>query len=294
MGKTGRVDGSLDARLAVSRTATDGLALNALGNDLFAVGRYTDAADCFRRAVACGETWASFNLGNALSAAGSLLEAVTAYEIALADGEIDAWLNLGMVLEDLGDLAGALRAYQAGSAADDANATVALAFMLREQGQQLEAERVMTRAVEQGSKYGAAVLATWRWGRTRDATLEEELRQGADLYPSARASLGQLLRATGRLQEAIAVLQHGLDADECESAIPLGNIYADDLFDTASAADAYRRGIDLGDAFSHHNLAGLLEHEGNLEEAINHYRMAAAEGDELAARALRRISDSDD
>ena len=149
----------------------------------------------------------------------------------------------------------------------------------------------MAQAVGRDSKYAAAVLATWRWDRTQDPKLESDLREGAELYPSARASLGQLLRAVSRRPEAIEILRKGLDAGESESAIPLGNIYADELFDTEAAADAYRHGIALGDVYSHHNLATLLEDEDQLDEAINHYRMAAAEGDELAARALKRLSE---
>ncbi len=261
-----------------------------LGNALYDQGRYDEAAVAFGHAATAGDHDAWINLGNSLTANRQLTDAVSAFESAVSHGDDAAWLNLGQVLEELGDLAGALRAYRSGSATGDANATVAWAFMLREQDDRPQAEQVMAYAVEQKSAYAAAVVATWRWGRTADATLEPALRSGAELYPSARASLGELLRKTDRLPEAIDVLRKGLEAGESASAIPLGNIYADELFDPQAAAEAYRRGIELGDAYSHHNLAGLLEHEDRLDEAINHYRMAAAEGDELAARALQRLS----
>jgi tetratricopeptide (TPR) repeat protein len=262
-----------------------------LGNALYDQGRYDDAAEAFARAALAGDGDAWINLGNSLTAAGRLEESVGAFESATAAGDVDAWLNLGMALEELGDLAGALRAYESGAGAGDANATVAWAFMQREQGEQAQAERIMALAVGQGSGYAAAVLATWRWDRTADDGLEPALRAGAGLYPSARAALGELLRVAGRLEEAVAVLSEGLALGEAASAIPLGNIHADDLCDPGAAAEAYRQGIALGDAYSHHNLAGLLEDEDRQEEAINHYRMAAAEGDHLAARALRRLSD---
>jgi tetratricopeptide (TPR) repeat protein len=71
----------------------------------------------------------------------------------------------------------------------------------------------------------------------------------------------------------------------------LGNLYRDELDDREAAEDAYRLGIDSGDMWSHHNLAIILEERGDHEEAIAHYRLAAAAGSTFAATALVRLNE---
>ena len=44
-----------------------------------------------------------------------------------------------------------------------------------------------------------------------------------------------------------------------------------------------------GDTFCHHNLGVLLVDRGDLEGAIEHFRLGAASGDALAAEALRDL-----
>jgi tetratricopeptide (TPR) repeat protein len=214
---------------------------------------------------------------------------VDAYELALDRGETDAWLNLGMVLDDLGDLAGATRAYEQAERAGDSVGAVMLAFDLREQGERDAAFAAMERAEAAGNQLAAAVLACWRWCQSLDPSLEPALRAGAELYPSARADLGQLLVDTGRIEEGRLVFLRGMELGETDSMVPLGNLYADVLGDDAAAEAAYRAGAELGDAHAHHNLAVLLERHGDLVGAERHFRQAAESGDRLAEAALRDL-----
>ena len=135
-----------------------------------------------------------------------------------------------------------------------------------------------------------AVLATWRWDDTHDVALEPTLRDGADVYESARTALSHLLRATGRITEARELLEEGTRLNEEGAWLPLGNLLLDDFDDPQAAELAYRGGIAAGDAHSHHNLARLLEARGEREQAIEHYQAGAASGDELAAAALKRCT----
>ncbi len=135
----------------------------------------------------------------------------------------------------------------------------------------------------------AAVQGCWQWIETQDPGLEQALRDGADVYPSARASLAALLLQAGRASEAQSVLEEGTRLGETESFLPLGNFYADQLGDAALTEEMYRRGIEAGDAHSHHNLAILLLERDELDEALNHLRFAVAAGDQLAARTLREL-----
>lgn len=292
-----------------------------VGCDLDDAGRVDEARRCFERAAAAGSVLAAFDLGNVLRREGLLEEALAAFTAAQEGGVDDAMLNRGLALLDLerwgealmvlqaalesgdrgaqapigtalwelGDLAGALRALRVAAAEGDAEGRLELALLLRELGDREEAERVAVRAAEAGHVVARGVVADWRWERTRDPALEAALRESADHHPSARASLADLRRSTGRVQEAREVLETGAARGEAESWLPLGNLYADELGEPEAAEAAYRSGIAAGDDHSHHNLAVLLEERGDLDGAAFHYQVGAAGGDALAAAALRRL-----
>jgi tetratricopeptide (TPR) repeat protein len=279
----------LDARLQALTTSDDVYALIDLGCDLADVGRQVDAEWCFRRAADLGDTVGSFNLGNALAAQQRWPEAVEAYEVAIAGGEPDAWRNLGKVLEDLGDLAGAMRAYRGAVEAGDLEGGLQLAFLLREQGERHAAMDVALEIAAMGDQEAAAVVACWRWCATLDPALEPDLRAGADHFPAARADLAHLLRDTGRIEEARFQLEKGAKRGEAVAWLPLGNFYADELQDDEAAEEAYRGGIAAGEAFCHHNLAVLLAERGDVDGAVEQFRLGAAAGDQLAADALREL-----
>jgi len=279
----------LDDRLSRLQASDDVYALIDLGCDLADVGRQADAEWCFRRAADLGDTVGAFNLGNALAAQQRFTEAVDAYEVAVAGGEADAWRNLGKVLEDLGDLAGAMRAYRGAVDAGDLEGGLQLAFLLREQGERHAAMDVAMEIAAMGDQEAAAVVACWRWCATLDPALESDLRLGADYFPAARADLAHLLRSTGRPEEARFQLEKGAKRGEAVAWLPLGNFYADELGDDEAAEEAYRGGIAAGEAYCHHNLAVLLAERGDLDGAVEQFRLGAAAGDQLAADALREL-----
>lgn len=285
------VANDLDDRLAASDRSTDAGMLVDLGCDLAEAGRHVDAEYSFRRAVALGLEWVVFNVGNELMAQGRLAEAVEAYGRAIAAGETDAWLNLGRCLEDLGDVAGAERAYREADAAQDPNGALALAYLLRDQGEHDEAEEWARRAASRDNLEAAGAAASWAYDRTHDPALEAELRRGAGHYPPARADLAQILRDTGRAEEARQELTLGAKLGQRECWLPLGNLLSDDFGDPAAAEDAYRAGIAAGDSYCHHNLGLLLLEQGDLEAADEQFRRGAAAGDRLADHALRELMD---
>jgi hypothetical protein len=174
------------------------------------------------------------------------------------------------------------------------SAVLQRAYDLRESGRQLEAWHWAQVAADAGDQVAAGILAAWRWDETRDPALEPQLRAGARHHPHARASLSHLLRTTGRIEDARGVLEEGALRGEVASWLPLGNLYRDELSDDVAAAAAYRAGIDGGDLHSHHNLGVLLLDAGDVDGAIEHFSIAAAGGDELAARVLREVLAEDD
>jgi tetratricopeptide (TPR) repeat protein len=295
----------LDKRLRVALASTDVDALIDVGCDLAKAERQTDALICFQRAVALGEELMWFNVGNTLR----LLEPIDAYEKAVAAGETDAWLNLGIVLELEGDLAAAMDAYRAAwDLGGQPEGFMNLALVLREQGLREEAESTLTQAAERGNAAAAALLATWRWERTRDPALEEQLHAGAPVDGDTRALL-----ATGRRAEARAQLELGAKLGQDGCWLPLGNLLcgddldrddldseeldpevaADEVIDEVAAEEAYRAGIASGDLFCHHNLAMLLLDRGDTDGADVHLLAGATGGDEMAQRAWQKLHTDD-
>jgi len=291
------------------------------GCDLADLGDHAQAVDWFQRAADRGSAIALFDLGNSLAALGRWDEAITAHERAAEAGEVDAWLNLATELAEVqrwddaeraarsalaaGDtkawpvLADALTALDRAAEADrmlraaagrgDAHAALALANALQESGRQLEAWHWAQAAADAGNDVAAGTLAGWRWAETRDPALEPALRAGVEHSMDARTGLAALLRGTDRVEEARAVLEEGALHGEVDCWLPLGNLYREELDDDVAAAAAYRAGIEGGDLHSHHNLGVLLLDAGDVDGAVEHFSIAAAGGDDLAARVLREV-----
>jgi len=307
----------------------DALDVDALidrGCELADLGDHEEAAVLFRRAAASGDAVALFDLGNSLSALGRWEEAVAAHQQAADAGEDDAWLNLsyaltelgrwteaeraarraldcgdrggwnalGEALEGQGRSAEAERAFRAAAARGDASAALELAYVLRDSGRALEAWHWAQFAADAGNDTARGTIACWRWEETRDPALEPQLRAGVAHYEHARTSLSHLLRSTDRVEEARALLEEGALRGEVASWLPLGNLYREDLADDVAAMAAYRAGIEGGDLHAHHNLGVLLLDAGDVDGAIEHFSIAAAGGDELAAQVLREVLAEDD
>ncbi|MCW2576861.1 MAG: uncharacterized protein JWR28_2520 [Modestobacter sp.] len=305
--------------------ASDVDALIDQGYDLADLGDHEQAVALFRRAAAQGSAVALFHLGLSLSALGRWDEAIAAHQQAADAGEDDAWPALANALCQVerwadaeqaargaidrgatpawaalrealhaqGRAAEAQRTLRAAAGRGDVQAALELAHSLRDCGRQLQAWHWAQVAADSGNEVAAGTLACWRWDESRDPALEPQLRAGAEYYEHARTSLAHLLRTTGRVEEARTVLEEGVLRGEAASWLPLGNLYRDQLGDDVAAAAAYRAGIEGGDLHSHHNLGVLLLDGGDVDGAIEHFSIAAAGGDDLAARVLREVLEED-
>ncbi len=272
----------------------DPVALFDLGNSLTALGREDEAVVAYERAAAGGEDDAWLNLAHVLAQLGRWADAERAARSALDAGDTKAWTVLGDALEAQGRTVEALRTLRSAAERGDARAALALAHRLLDAGRQLEAWHWAQASADAGDVVAAATLAAWRWDETRDPALEPQLRAGAHVHEDARTGLAALLRATDRVEDARAVLEEGALLGELASWLPLGNLYRDELGDDVAAAAAYRAGIEGGDLHSHHNLGVLLLDAGDVDGAIEHFSIAAAGGDDLAARVLREVLAEDD
>ncbi|WP_369140164.1 tetratricopeptide repeat protein [Modestobacter versicolor] len=272
----------------------DAVALFDLGNSLSALGRWAEAAAVHQQAADAGEDDAWLNLAHDLRQLGRWPESERAARQAIERGDPNGWAALGEALRALGRAAEAERTFRAAAARGNAPAALELAYDLRESGRELEAWHWVQVAADAGDDVAAATLACWRWDETRDPALEPQLRAGARVYEHARTSLSHLLRSTDRVEEARSVLEEGALRGEVASWLPLGNLYRDELDDDVAAEAAYRAGIEGGDLHSHHNLGVLLLDAGDVDGAIEHFSIAAAGGDDLAARVLREVLAEED
>jgi hypothetical protein len=127
----------------------------------------------------------------------------------------------------------------------------------------------------------SGVLGHWMWDETHDPDAEALLVAGATAYPSARADLAHLYRATDRDELAEAILRDGIAREELESFIVLANL----LDETGRAADAeamYVRGFEAGDGHCAYNLSLLLRRERRDVEADVWLLRGVESGDEKA------------
>jgi tetratricopeptide (TPR) repeat protein len=272
----------------------DPLALFDLGTSLSSLGRWAEAVEALERAADAGEDDAWLDLAYAYAELDRWDDAEHAARTALDADNPDAWAPFGEALRAQGRAPEAERAFRDAATRGDVAAALELAFALRESDRQLEAWHWAQLAADAGHPVAAATLACWRWDETRDTALEPQLRAGAEFHEHARTALSHLLRSTDRVEEARAVLEEGALRGEVASWLPLGNLYRDELHDDVAAAAAYRAGIEGGDLHSHHNLGVLLLDSGDVDGAIEHFSIAAAGGDDLAARVLREVLSQED
>ena len=220
---------------------------------------------------------------------GRWADAEVAARSALERGEPAAWAVLSNALQEQDRTAEAERTLRAAAGRGDTAATLELAVLLQTTGRRVEAGHWARLAADAGNPVAAATLAAWRWDEGRDPALEPQLRSGAAHHPGARTALADLLRSTGRVEEARTVLEQGAARGEVASWLPLGNLYREELDQAVAAEAAYRAGIEGGDLHAHHNLGVLLLDAGDVDTAVEHFSIAAAGGDELAARVLREV-----
>jgi tetratricopeptide (TPR) repeat protein len=201
-------------------------------------------------------------LGEALEAEGRGAEARSIYQEMIDQGFLVGFYDLAWLAHAEGDFAQArdlLRRYLASD--DDPDEQSALV---------------------------SGILGHWTWDDSGDPSAEPLLRAGAESYPEARVDLASLLRQAGREVEAEAILRAGVERDEVDCLIVLGNLFWESgRF--AEAEDAYRRGYSLGDTFSAYNLHLLLTELNRHDEARDWLELAARGGDQKAIAWLSQL-----
>jgi tetratricopeptide (TPR) repeat protein len=154
--------------------------------------------------------------------------------------------------------------------------------------QHADLERETRRLLAQNSKDGLLwkLLAHALWAQGQDPL--DALEQTAALRPQdpeAHSNLGNLLRARGQLEQAVASHRRAIECapNYAEGYNNLGSVL-NDLGRTTEAAGCYRRAIELKGSFAlaHANLGSALLLLGRFEESIRSFEQALALNAQLA------------
>jgi tetratricopeptide (TPR) repeat protein len=231
---------------------------NNLGNALFALARYSEAAAAYRAALEMNPDDAKIhsNLGNTLRNLGSLPEAIssTRRAVAIDPALADAHNNLGLALAAQGEFEQARESYREALARHPhyVDALNNLGNVLRDLGERRESAELYMRAValdpahaESHCNLGNVLFESQR---TEEAAASYERAIALkDNYPVAHLSYAMALRMLGRTQAAEASCRKSLSLQpDCAEALALlGELRADqgqfaeaqELFECALRAD---------------------------------------------------------
>lgn len=212
--------------------------------------------------------------------------------VAWAVSTQDSMFNLAVALWDLpGQQQAALSLLREAIERGSVDAPPALAEYLLWVGERAEAEEVLKRLITErlpGWERAAGLLGreyVEADGR-HDQEAVELLRNGLTVSDDFAMPLAVAESGRGEFRAARMVLEEQAEKGNPLAPIKLGLLLERSFGDQAGAEAAYRRGIDLGDAYSAYNLATLLHDQGRHEEAHRWLEYASAHGDSWASERL--------
>jgi len=224
--------GRIDEAVALFRAAMELEADNAahavnLGGALCRQRSFSEAALVLRHALDRdgNNAEAAYNFGNALQGLGRLPDAADQYQRAtiLRPDYADAWTNLGNVQKELGEFKLATAAYEAalGAQPDSVAALNNLSCLLRTLGRLEEAKVVLRRGLALNARHPFDELRAGSFDELRAGSFDGfskltagELRAGSILYNN----LGNVLKDSGELDEAIDCFRRALELDPTDAA----------------------------------------------------------------------------
>lgn len=204
-----------------------------------------------------------------------------------------AMYNLGAGLWALDEIPAALAAFQLGADEGSRDSTLALgtaALWVGDESRGLDALSSLLGSTDQIGALAAAALGRYEVQTDRVtpetvALLERGVEVDQDFVPE----LADAYLKLGRLDAAITLLSEQSVSGNPVAPIVLGNLYEERVGNDELAEKAFRRGIELHDAYSAYNLAALLDRLGRPSESRKYLKLAARMGDE---RAMERLSKS--
>ncbi|HEY5999089.1 MAG TPA: tetratricopeptide repeat protein [bacterium] len=209
---------------AAAVTRDNWLAQDSLGTAAMAAGRYAEAAERYRAALAIrpDHVGAAGNLASALLQAGEPRAAIDAYRriLRVDDSRAGTYYNLGVALAAAGETGEAAAAYRAAleREPDHLNALNNLGNILDAGGRSAEAMALYRRAVAADPGYAQARfnlgIALGRAGDAAGAAAQfREVLRANPRHARAVAALGDALQLLGRPREAADAYRTALALD---------------------------------------------------------------------------------
>jgi tetratricopeptide (TPR) repeat protein len=308
LGNALHANGQSDEAVVAYRRAIEldnkfALAHHHLGYALHANGQSDAAIAAYGRAIELDNkfAWSHNNLGNLLRERKQLDAAIEEYQAAIQiDGKFAAAYNgLGYALNDKGQTDAAIPAFKAAIALDAQLAPPhnGLGIALASKKQLGEAMKEFRKAIELDSKF-----ATPHYNLGHCLLLQRRLPEAIREYREAIALglksaaaynyLGNALRDMGELEAAIDEYERAIRLDK-DDPVPhngLGALFCDNKRDYDRAIAEFREAIRLKKdyATAHYNLGVAYQCKGQLDAAVDEYRVAVRLNYPLAHSALLR------
>jgi len=207
-----------------------------------------------------------------------------------SDDPAAAVYNLGTGLWAVDETRAALAAFEVGSDRGSKESKLALGISALWVGSDARGLESLNSLVGSNDQVGAlAAAALGRYQVQTDQvtpTTVELLARGVTVDDDYVPELAEAYLKLDRQDDAINLLTEQSAAGNPVAPIVLGNIYEDLVGDDELAEKAFRRGVELNDAYSAYNLAALLDKGGRVSESRRALKLAARMGDERAVRRL--------
>ncbi len=293
-GPSAPLESALDEEIVAKLTAlgyvaqTGSNALNNTGITLMDRGRYAEAVETFRKALAQqpGFMAARINLGRALMQVKQYDEAIATFERALKDDPSQPSVHnlIGNILMDRGDLDGAERQFRRAIAIapNDTNAHNSLGLLYERTGRDDEAIAEYSRVVGIDSDYAEGynnigLIHRKRGEGEKAIGLFRQAIQADPDFPGSYNNMGLTYQDMGRLDEARAAFEEGLEVDP-NNAVILNNLGTLDLSQQRieDARGRFQEAIDADPEYpsAHNNMGAVLGMMGRQDDSFEEYLKA--------------------
>ena len=268
--------------------------LSATGADLLEAGRFDEAVDVLRHAVAAAEPGADDLLVRAYLDGGDWYAAADLLGRLVEHGQVRFAGRLGVALAEIGDAQRAEAAFRLALGHGELAACNDLAILLSREGRVAEASPLLRRAADAGDPQAAANLVEllYESGDLSAATQVAE-RYADEGRPDTLVALADVRAAAGRADEAEGLYRRAGDL----GALRAHSAYGGFLLAARGDVDAAER--ELRAAGRHEEpgwefaLGRFLVDEGRAAEARPYVAAAASLGDDDAVTLLAEIDGED-